>query len=152
MYSLEQLKEVVKNTKGYDIANLVDANGNERFIEGDVNIEETTGMSKVYGKWSLSGTHLMFVLVLNIANATAYTSKTIANIPLPAWVLDKLEPLFGTTIIPYTTFKAFKNDGTTNQNIDMRLVKITGGVAIGSYSFTASDDRSVRVEFDLIVD
>ena len=43
MWSKNELKAIVKSTQGYDFANLVDKDGNPRFIEGDIEIEEITG-------------------------------------------------------------------------------------------------------------
>ena len=70
MYSEKQIRELVKTTKGYDIVNLVDKDGHERFIEGDIPDPEITGLTPIYYKWSLSGTHLMIVMAGTIENGT----------------------------------------------------------------------------------
>ena len=77
----------VKDTDGnYKIfENIVDNQGNTRFIEGDITIQEVSGVSKLFGKWSLSGSHLLIVLALGIANATEIINGTtiakMNNIP-----------------------------------------------------------------------
>ena len=73
MFSLKQLEEIankqvqeqvssgeLENVKVFE--NIVDKDGHKRFIEGDITFENITGVSKVYGKWSLSGNHLMIVI------------------------------------------------------------------------------------------
>ena len=88
----EQSKAVKK-----DIATLVDADGHNRFIEGDIEIEEITGITKTYGKWSLSGTHLLIVLCLGAVVGTTI-SGTLANITLPSYIASKIVQTFWKTL------------------------------------------------------
>lgn len=152
MYSLEQLKEVVKNTKGYDFANLVDADGHDRFIEGDINLNESVPeeITKVYGKWSLSGSHLMFVLCIDLA-VKNFTSQTdLAHITLPSWVMNKIAPLFD-VVIDRKTFIAFANDYTTQEPV-VYLEKHSDYVSLILNAINVTPAKHCRIEFDLLID
>ena len=133
--------------------NIVDAQGNKRFIEGEIVIPESvSGFTKVYGKWSLSGSHLLLVLCATIANGTSFPSQSIAVANIPEWIMNKIYPIYSDTIVPYTDFKAFKSDGTTNQNLSVRLGKGNQQLAMIMYASTMTDDRIIRINFDLLID
>ena len=71
-----QLAPIGDLTKAY-IENIYDEDEHKRFIEGDLTLQTIEGVSFSYGKWSLSGTHLMVVIAGSIANETV-----IASLPL----------------------------------------------------------------------
>lgn len=130
--------------------NIVDAQGNKRFIEGEINLRESvTQITKLYGKWSLSGTHLLVVLAFSVANETAVNSQTIANINVPEWVLNKIVPLFSNNV-DLKTFKAFASDNST-QDISC-FMDIDNGLRLYLSNFTATNDRTCRIAFDLLID
>ena len=150
MWSRNEVKEIVKGTQGYNYANLVDKDGHQRFIEGDINLKDSVSqITKLYGKWSLSGTHLLIVLAFSVTNGTAVSSQTIAYVNIPEWVLNKLVPLFGNNV-DLKTFSAFGSDSTI-QNVN-GYIDIDNGLRIYLASFTASADRSCRIAFDLLID
>ena len=65
-----QLKDPA-TVNSVDMANIVDADGHNRFIEGNIATEEIEGVTWAYARWSLSGTHLMCVLAGTIEDETA---------------------------------------------------------------------------------
>jgi len=133
--------------------NIVDKNGNARFVEGDIEIQTITGITKTYGKWALSGSHLLFVLGLDFDIGT-FTSQTIANINLPQWVADKIVPLYATSIVDNQTFAAY-TDTYNAQSINASLQKynLTGRtIAIYMSGFTTNAVRHCRIAFDLLID
>ena len=131
--------------------NVVDADGHKRFVEGDIEIEEITGVSKTYGKWSLSGTHLMMVLCLEIADTTQLTAnQLLSKITLPDFINDKINPLVS-TIISRQTFFAFSSAGS--QNLQCNLLKVDNKINIEVYSaLTLTATRNTRIQFDLLID
>lgn len=134
---------------------ITDANEHKRFVEGNIEIETITGVTQTYGKWSLSGTHLMFVVCIELANSAVITSSKLCKINLPDWVMNKIVPIYGNTINPYTTFTGGVITGGTgsgNQNISCSLTKETDHIAINLYSITSTGDRGYRVQFDLLID
>lgn len=132
--------------------NIVDKDGHKRFIDGDINILELTGITKTYGKWSLSGSHLLIVLGLSIANATSITAgQEIANFRVPKWVYDKLSILFGTNNVDTDIFVGWASDSTTqNQRVYLRKANDYLYLNLGGLTYTA--DRNVRIAFDLLID
>ena len=150
MWSLKQIKEFIKATTK-DISTLVDKNGHERFIEGDIDIKEITGVTKDYGKWSLSGSHLLIVICCSFADTTAITSGTLlSEIELPEWIFNKIIPLYGSNI-EYHNSNLFNSAGVA-QSIGNYLRKDTAKLQLRLSALTLTDDRSGRFAFDLLID
>ena len=151
MWSKNELKKISQETQK-DITTLVDADGHERFIEGDINIETITGITKKYGKWSLSGTHLMLVLACEVEDATAIDGGTLANISLPQWILDKIVPVFSNAV-SFQVIPMYA-DNWTSQNISLSLRKPADNlvrIAMES-TVTLTATRKFRAQFDLLID
>lgn len=73
--------------------NIVDKNGNSRFIEGDITLlESVSSIIQTYGKWSLSGSHLIFVVSGRIPANTTIGTLVLARIELPTWIMNKIIP------------------------------------------------------------
>ena len=157
MYSENQLlkaieKESAENgIKVYE--NVVDKDGHARFIEGDIVTPEITGVTQTYGKWSLSGSHLLMVLGFSATNATVIPAwqklGTLNN--LPSWILDKIAVLFATNIVDQKTLSLYNSGGTTQQ-MTARLLKTSGEIQITVSTLTLSDTRDGRISFDLLID
>lgn len=135
------------------LENIVDGQGNKRFIEGDIVLSTTTGLTQTYGKWSLSGTHLMIVIAGRFENGTAYAGGDMnEDMNIPEWILDKIIPVFSDRVIQETA--TFYADDFTNQTTSVSLKKdaVTGKLYIrcGSVTFTAR--RNFRFAFDLLID
>ncbi len=134
-----------------DVASLVDSAGNPRFIEGEGTLTEITGVTYTYNKWSLSGTHLMIVLAGAVANTTAVTTQNLVVYNLPSFINDKIVPSFGSRDVVIKSEKIY-SASLSAQDVQFRLQKDSGTLAINVYQFTASADRTFRVQFDLLID
>ena len=133
--------------------NIVDKDGHERFIEGDIDLAESVaeGIEKIYGKWSLTGTHLLLVICFSIASGTVHSfGKVVDSINLPQWIKDKIIPVASQTVDLKSI--AFYGSDLSTQNTTAYLVKSSNIVYINVGSITASADRSVRIAFDLLID
>ena len=130
-----------------------DKDGHLRFIEGNIEIETIEGVTQKYGKWSLSGSHLLIVLAGDIANTTTITSGTkICDFVLPEWIYNKIAVLFGSNYIDMKIFNIFSSSGTTQTStIELRKtdgkLRVTQGV-----NLTTTDARGFRYSFDLLID
>lgn len=133
--------------------NIVDKDGHKRFIEGEINGIETTGITYAFGKWSLSGSHLMIILAGQIANETVLTyPQTLAEFDIPAWIHDKLVTLYGNVILEQQKSLFQPSSGTT-QSTTFRLAKLSENkLSIYSGSLTLTADRNFRIDFDLLID
>ena len=130
---------------------IVDNDGNPRFVEGDITIQTITGVSKVYGKWSLSGTHLMIVLVISIADTSVLNGRLFNISDMPKYITDKILAT-PAGFIDQKTFVAFASD-STSQNIFTQLFFGSPGVlSLNTGSVTATKDRECRMSFDLLID
>ena len=132
---------------------IVDANLKNRFVEGNGTINALTGFTSCFCKWSLSGSHLMFVLAGSFANGTEIPSvHDIALFDLPSWIYNKIYPVWSA----YLEDKVITCRATnwSSQDVDMALLKDAGLMKIRLLGAptTLTALRSFRVQFDLIID
>lgn len=157
MWSKNELKNMtqeqlssgqLKNVKIFE--NIVDKDGHPRFIEGDLTIIETLGVVQTYGKWALSGSHLLIVLCIDVANGTTLSSK-LCNINVPSWILDKIVPIASTLVDFNGGYRAWNDDASGSQGVDLLLRKIDNVLSL-QVNMTATADRHLRIAFDLLID
>ena len=151
----EYLLKYLENQKenGVNITQLVDANGNPRFIEGVGVPAEITGFTPTYYKWSLSGTHLMFVLAGNFVNGARVENRTnIVNFTLPEFILNKITPT-ASNVIEIKSIDVYADD-MTYQSFRFKLIKSseTQSMYFETGSFSANNNRGFRIQFDLLID
>lgn len=127
-------------------------NNHYRFVEGDITMETITGVTQTYGKWSLSGTHLMIVLCLTVDGSTSLTaSDLLCNVDLPLWIKQKIVPIFSFYVLT-NTYDAW-NTGGSRTDFAAYLTKQDGAVkVIMGANFNTSTTRYVRMQFDLLID
>ena len=134
---------------------IVDKDGHKRFVEGDITIEEITGIAKTYGKWSLSGSHLMMVIALSLADETVIAGNTtLAYIDVPQWVKDKVVKILPeSNEVARGSFIAFSSNAGSTQSLAAYLRKPTDSqLVITLGSLTLNTDKFVRLQFDLLID
>lgn len=142
-----------------EIETIKDNENNNRFINGDVLIgSDAVGLKKVFGRYSLSGTHLQIaVLISNETNndITITVNKLIAYCSVPSWVANKILTLPNKVTIELKTFNIsnystilsikdskkvhFKKDGN-----DLRIVT--------AENITLQPNDFMRISFDLIIE
>ena len=152
MWSIKQLKEFIKSTTK-DISTLVDKDGHERFIEGDITLEEITGVSKTYGKWSLSGSHLLIVLSIAVADTTVLANGVkFCDISIPKWIYDKVAVIWGADAVIRQSITLYADNWST-QTMNTLLSKANDVLTIyGLNDLTLTADRKTRIAFDLLID
>ena len=155
MFSLEQLKGIasdqVKSVKK-DISTLVDADGHDRFIEGEITIGEIAGLSISFAKWSLSGTHLMIVIAGEFAENSSFSAGTVIGYcMLPQWITDKIYPVISTYVDSKNVL--FRDELWATQEISTTLIKELGQLRVYLNSTaTISSDKGFRIDYDLLID
>lgn len=160
MYSKPQLLEAVEQEAKVNglkaFENIVDKDGHKRFIEGEISLHSDmpSGVSKTYGKWSLSGTHLMIVLCLSIENTTTLSNGTnIGTCTLPSWISDKIYPVWQSLWIERKDFSAFADDWTAQTfTCSMRKGADNTLLIAKTGNLTLTSDKNVRIYFDLLID
>lgn len=137
--------------------NIVDKDGHKRFVEGDIELPDNVPFTKEYGKWSLSGTHLLIVLVLDVPDGTVLGGSTIfGTFNLPKWIYDKIVVLYGTGRVDYKQFSLFADDATFQSFIGL-LIKSndennTMELNFRGTNITLTADRRVKITFDILID
>ena len=150
MWTKNQVENLVKITKK-DIATLVDSDGHNRFVEGNITPETISGVTFTYNKWSLSGTHLMIVIAGDVASGTTLSNQNLCKINLPSYIKNKIVTIFA-SVVALNETKAF--DGSWNsQDIYSYLFKTDSDIGIYVYSTTEfATNKSFRIQFDLLID
>lgn len=130
--------------------NIVDLNGDKRFVGWDLTTTEITGVAYTYAKASLSGTHLMIVLAGTVDNSTVISTGTLAEVELPDYINDKIYPLFSDVVDRKVT-TLYASD-YTSQTLQTNLQKASGKLKITSGSLTLTASRNFRIQYDLLID
>ena len=129
--------------------NIKDLSGNLRFVEGGISVE-LSGLNITYGKWSLSGTHLMLVLAGSIDNGvTISASDVIFDLELPTYIMDKIYAVWGENL-ESKTFTIYAADWSSTQTLTAVLQKKTGGFIrlLNGQNLTTTNIRNFRIAFD----
>ena len=171
MLTTEEINQIKQNASDIDdikskynlIENIKDADGNLRFVEGDVPIYSTfqaLGFSHVYGRWSLSGTHLMIVFVFknNSGNDIAVNEwSKFFEITLPEYISNKIFPM-ESNVVTTTSLKGVNAaDAPTpidrgNAYLEKHTNQYECFLRNGTSDTTIKDGDTIRIQMDLIID
>ena len=154
--SYDLVDEWVYNSEDKNIINNIndikDDDGHYRFVEGDITLDAVDGFTQTYGKWSLSGSHLMIVLAGSVADTTAYTGGKLASINLPQWIIDKIVIVFS-SVVSFKSIPLYASNWSTQSlSVALRKPTTTSITITGENSVTLTADRTFRIEFDLLID
>ena len=127
-----------------------DANGNNRFIEGDIQLNPGSEVDAIFAKWSLSGSHLLIVVLLNCENTKSIGGQ-LCIINLPSWIKNKIVDIAGTSVVD-TYSQSFRANDNTIQQVWTALYKQGDVISINTGSLTFDKDRQGRIAFDLLID
>ena len=110
-------------------------------------------MTLNYGKWSLSGSHLMLVIACNYnADISIADGTTLFRIDdIPNWVVQKVYPILGNLII-YQKASLIHEDWTRGEK-EFYLAKVYDVLRIyNNGAITDSKAGMFRLRFDLLID
>ena len=134
--------------------NIVDKDGHKRFIEGNLTPATISGVVFSYSKWALCGSHLIIVLAGSISGgSTIADNAKLADVPIPQWILDKIYPINGKTVVLESIYFYTNEYNITTHNIT--LYKRADSELIiynNTGSYAPSDNKTFRIEFDLLID
>lgn len=153
VYNSEDKSVLPVNGDAPYFENIVDKDGHKRFIEGEIlgySLPEDVVVD--YGKWSLSGSHLLIVFALSIPNGTILAGGNKGKLTLPEWITNKIYPILG-NYIDVKNFSFWASD-TTAQSANFGLLKQSNDFYIYQLtsSITTDKDRKIRIAFDLLID
>lgn len=134
------------------MANIVDSHGNKRFVEGNMSTPTNENITLDYGKWSLSGTHLMIVASITIAPNTSLKYVNVCGtLNIPSYILNKVVPIMSNKV----DFKKFQSyvGALISDSLAFNLAKDSSKLFIEGYDLTAGETEKVlRIQFDLLID
>lgn len=138
---------------------IVDHNGNFRFVEGNITLNSNiTAATLKFGKWSLSGSHLMIVLAFANETENNITIKDYTALSntfeLPAWVLAKIFPIASNVVSQESGHIVNPNSAAeVKANKANYLVKRATSLHIAtSEKITLESNEAYRVCFDILID
>ena len=142
----------IKNGTTHLFENITDSHGNPRFIEGDITMNTIDGVTQTYGKWSLSGTHLMIVVAGDVVNGTVISQGTkLCDVNLPSYIKDKI-----VTIYPRVVDRKvvpFYGTDSSSQLVNIGLAKDSNiYIRTTTSAYTMTENRVFRIQFDLLID
>ena len=133
-----------------------DAQGHNRFIEGEIELHATQDETTLlYGRYSLSGSHIMFVIAGQIPTGNVLKQGFIANIELPEWILNKIVNVYPQDgAIEYKQLALLDTAGVNAVYQKVSIGKSSNKVYIWNFttSSTVSVDKYFRLQFDLLID
>lgn len=136
--------------------NIADKDNHKRFIEGNITPSSLSGVTYTYGRWSLSGTHLMIVIAGEIESGASFAGYTnictISN--LPSWIFNKIYPTFS-KFIEVKAFNFYNADWSKETNpMQVALSKESDVLGISNFggAYTTTKSRGFRFAFDLLID
>ena len=136
------------------MSNIVDSHGNLRFVDGNiVKVAENTDIEKIYGKWSLSGTHLLLVFCFKqLANKTLRNGDWIAyTSAMPSYIRDKIVPIKDNIV---GVFPYHRGASNTSSYIALKKPDNATTLVLTYYgeSYTPTADEISRTQIDLLID
>jgi len=133
-----------------------DSDGRTRFVEGEGTVVTTdTNVDITYTKWSLSGSHLMFVVAGTIAAGGTVSSGDFVDFAgIPEWVLDKIYNVWGGYYLEAKSFNAMDEDWhETALGTWIGKISYSNLIRIGIVSSeTTLKTSGFRMQFDLLID
>ena len=150
------VKTVEEKEKLEVFEHIVDKDGHPRFIEGSVSLNSRVegSVTKLYGKWSLSGSHLMMVFSGSASDTTAITAGALCQTDnLPKWISDKIVVLFASNSLANATITWYADNYSTQTNgCTLQKLSLDGNLSVYSNAVTLTADRKFRLQFDLLID
>lgn len=130
-----------------------DADGHLRFVEENLDTATISGVTFTYSKWSLSGSHLMFVLAGTVENGTTIANATqMATSGMPAWIFNKIYPVFATEGIELKEFYLYDNSYGTQIGKAVLRKQTNFMEIVLADNITLTANRGFRIQFDLLID
>lgn len=142
-----------------EIETIKDNENNNRFINGDVLLGSgAVGLTKVFGRYSLSGTHLQIAVLIFNETANDITLKTynlIAHCNVPSWLANKIYTLYDTMVVELKTFDIANDSSLLTIKTSKKVYLETSGNEIrivAGENITLQSNDFMRISFDLIIE
>ena len=138
----KKIDNLEKGGSGSNLNNIVDSNGNLRFIEGNgiAYTEDVVGMTASSTKWTLNGNDLIIELAGSFTqDVTGQTQLAIYE--MPEWISNKITTLAQVSGMGIVSPLSF-NVATTEKSLDIKVMLLK----LQNYlSFALIDNLSVSI-------
>lgn len=133
------------------LADIVDSQGNPRFINNHGIWASVPGMQGIKATWSLNGYNLMFE-ALGAFQQNVDLDTTIVSFELPQWILNKINTSYG-SIVDMIRFSIVGTKEGIN-NATLLIAKTTDGrVAFNTpQGVTITEPKIFRIRYNIIID
>lgn len=141
-----------------EMETIKDSENNNRFIGGDLLFFSDIGLTKVFGRYSLSGTHLQIAALLSNDtknDITLNTATIMVHCYVPDWVADKIYTLPGMTAIELKTFDIANKNAilTIKAGKKVLIEKVANNLRIiSAEDITLQPGDFIRLSFNLIIE
>lgn len=133
------------------LEDIVDSNGNPRFINGYGIWAAVPGMQGIKATWSLNGYNLMFE-ALGAFQQNVDLDTTIVSFKLPQWILNKISVLGG-SIVDMIRFSIVGTKEGINNAILLIAKTTDGRVAFNTpQGVTCTEPQIFRIRYNIIID
>ena len=142
-----------------EIKTIKDSENNNRFISDDVLLgSDAANLTKVFGRYSLSGTHLQIAtLIYNETGNEITLAKfnLMASCFVPDWLANKIYPLPNATAVEVKTFDIGNSSDVLSIKPSKKVFLEKAGThlrILAGESITLQPNDFVRISFDLIIE
>ena len=145
MYSEEELLEAT-NTE-----NLVDSKGRNRFIVGNGNPGDVTGLTIASSKWTLNGNNLVFEILGSFSGALS-GFDILSTFTLPDWVINKIVTP-ARNIVDILTLSMISIEDASATNIKLQVTKSGNDLYFTNLTNININDISIfKLRYNIIID
>ena len=145
MYSEEELLEAA-NTE-----NLVDSKGRNRFIVGNGNPRDITGMTIASSKWTLNGNNLVFEILGSFSgNLSGF--DILSSFDLEDWIANKIvTPV--SNVVDILTCQMVSSKDASAINIRLQVTKDGNTIYFTNVTNVNITDLSIfKIRYNIIID
>ena len=145
MYSEEELLEAT-NTE-----NLVDSKGRNRFIVGNGNPGNVTGLTVNSSKWALNGNNLVFEILGTFSGALS-GFDVLSTFTLPDWIINKIvTPVRNVVDILNCNMVSLNDASSTTTKV--QVTTDGGNIFFSNLTNININDPSVfKIRYNIIID
>ena len=145
MYSEEELLESA-NTE-----NLVDSKGRNRFIVGNGNPGNVTGLTVASSKWTLNGNNLVFEILGTFSGALS-GFDIISTFTLPDWVVNKIVTP-ASNVVDILTCSMISIEDASAINVKVQVTKSGNDIYFSNLTNININDISIfKLRYNIIID
>lgn len=134
-----------------DIEALVDNNGNHRFIVGNGNPGNVTGLTISSAKWTLNGNNLVFE-ILGVFSGNLSGFDKLSTFTLPEWIINKIVTP-ARNIVDIISCSMISIEDASDTNIKVQVIKDGNNIYFTNVTnITISDISLFKIRYNIIID